>query len=94
MDEFLYCYKPSKINQSLGFYQFSARGSNCRMIRALPSFDRLWKREFFFISGFWVGNPVEVGRGTFLPYVGAMGCLRSEGMLLTLAHPSYFIIFI
>ena len=25
MDKFLYCYKPSKINQSLGFYQFIAR---------------------------------------------------------------------
>ena len=23
VDEFLYCYKPSKINQSLGFYQFT-----------------------------------------------------------------------
>ena len=51
MDEFLYCYKPSKISQSLCFYQFSARGSNCRLIRPLPSFDWLWKTEFFFVSG-------------------------------------------
>ena len=94
MDEFLYCYKPFEINQSLGFYQFFAKGSNRRMIRALPSFDRLWKREFFFIFGLWVGNPIEVGKDTFPPYVGAMGRLRSEGMLLTLARPSYFIIFV
>ena len=26
VDEFLYCYKPSEINQSLGFYQFTAGG--------------------------------------------------------------------
>ena len=25
VDEFLYCYKPSEISQSLGFYQFIAR---------------------------------------------------------------------
>ena len=52
MDEFLYYYKPSKISQSLGFYQFSARGSSCRLIRSLPSFTRRWKTEFFFVSGF------------------------------------------
>lgn len=48
VDEFLYCYKPFGINQSLGFYQFSARGSDCRMIRSLPMSDRKWKKEFFF----------------------------------------------
>ena len=30
VDEFLYCYKPSEISQSIGFYQFSARGSSYR----------------------------------------------------------------
>ena len=54
MDEFLYCYKPSKISQSLGFYQFLARGSNSRLIRSLPLSDRRWKTEFFFVSGCWL----------------------------------------
>lgn len=40
MDEFLYCYKPSKISKSLGFYQFLARGSSVRLIRSFPSFDK------------------------------------------------------
>ncbi|KAL4607506.1 hypothetical protein ACB092_09G179500 [Castanea dentata] len=40
MDEFLYCYKPSEISQSLGFYQFSARGADCRLIRSLLASDR------------------------------------------------------
>lgn len=63
MDEFLYCYKPFEISQSLGFYQFFERGSNCRLVRSLPSSDRRWKTEFFFVSG----NPVEVGKTLFLP---------------------------
>ena len=39
-DEFLYCYKPSEISQSLAFYQFSARGSSCRLVKSLPTSDR------------------------------------------------------
>ena len=52
VDEFLYCYKPSKISKSLRFYQFSARGSSCRLVKSLPMSDRRWKTEFFFVSGF------------------------------------------
>ena len=37
VDKFLFCYKPSKINQSLGFYQFIARGTNCKLIKSLVS---------------------------------------------------------
>ena len=67
VDEFLYCYKPSKINQSLGFYQFTAKGNDCRLIKSLVTFDRNWKTEFFFVSGFWSGHLVEVGKDTFAP---------------------------
>ena len=52
MDEFLYCYKPSEINQSLGFYQFTARGKDYRLIKSLVISDRNWKTEFFFVSSF------------------------------------------
>ena len=52
VDEFLYCYKPSKINQSLGFYQFTAKGKDYRLIKFLVTSDRNWKMEFFFVSGF------------------------------------------
>ena len=81
VDEFLYCYKPSEINQSLGFYQFTARGNVCRLIKSLVTSDRNWKKEFFFISSFWSRHPVEVGRDTFAPYTGELGNLRPEGML-------------
>ena len=52
MNEFLYCYKPFEINQSLGFYQFTARGKDYRLIKSIVTSDRSWKMEFFFISGF------------------------------------------
>jgi len=52
VDEFLCCYKPSEISQSLGFYQFSVRGSNCRLVKSLPTSDRKWKTKFFFIFEF------------------------------------------
>ena len=79
VDEFLYCYKPSGISQPLGFYQFSARGSDYRMIRSLPSSDREWKKEFFFVSGPWAGDPFEVGQDTFPPLVNNLGRLCPEG---------------
>ena len=52
MDELLYCHKPSEINQSLGFYQFTARGKDYRLIKSLVTSDRNWKTKFFFVSGF------------------------------------------
>ena len=82
MDEFLYYYKPFEISQSLGLYQFSARGSNCRLLKSLPTSNRKWKTEFCFVSVFWVGKPIEVGTDPFSPYIGEMGNLRPEGMSL------------
>ena len=52
VDEFLYCYKPSEIDQSLGFYQFIARGKDYRLIKSFVTSDGNLKTEFFFVSGF------------------------------------------
>ncbi|XP_050242519.1 uncharacterized protein LOC126691531 [Quercus robur] len=49
-----------------------------RLIKSLASSDRKWKTEFIFISGFWAGNPVDVGRDPFPPYTGDLGNLRPE----------------
>ena len=49
--------------------------------------------EFFFILGFWVGNPVEVGRDSFPSYTGEMGHLHLEGMLFFF-NLSYFFSYI
>ena len=66
VDEFLFCYKPLKINQSLGFYQFTARGKDCRLIKSLASSDSNWKTEFIFVFGFWAGTLWTLA-GTLLP---------------------------
>ena len=91
MDEFLFCYKPSKINQSLGFYQFTVRGNDCRLIKSLVLFDRNWKTEFIFVFGFWAGHPMDVGRDTFAPYTGDLGNLRPKGMPLPFYLFCYYI---
>ena len=80
VDEFLFCYKSSEINQSLVFYQFTARGKECRLIKSLAMSDRNWKMKFFFVSGFWSGHPIEVGRDPFVPYTRELGNLHLEGM--------------
>ena len=82
VDEFLYCHKPSEIHQSPGFYQFTARGRDCRLVKSLASSDRKWKTEFFFIFGIWTGNPMDVGRDTFGHYAGDRGNLRPKGKSL------------
>ena len=91
MDKFLFCYKPSEINQSLGFHQFTAMGKDCRLIKSLASSDRNWKSEFIFVSGFWAGNPMDVGRDPFAPYSRDLGNLRLEGTSLPFF---FFLLFI
>ena len=100
VDEFLYCYKPSKIHQSLGFYQFTVRGTDCRLIKSLASSDRNWKKEYFFVSGFWAGNPMDVGRDIFGRCTGDLGNLRPEGkslpfflhFVLFLSYSNFFLL--
>ena len=92
VDEFLYCYKPSEINQSLDFYQFTARGKDYRLIKSVVTSDRNWKIECFFVSGFWAGHPVKVGKDPFAPYTVELGNLRPEGTLMVIILS--FIIFI
>ena len=83
VDEFLYYYKISEISQSLGFHQFTARGKDCRLIKSLSTSDRKWKTKFFFVYGFWAGNPIEVGRDPFAPYTRELGNLHPKGMFLS-----------
>ena len=50
--------------------------------------------KFFFVSRFWAGNLVKVGRDPFPPYIGEMGDLHPEGMILFTARFTSFVIFI
>ena len=93
VNKFLYCYKPFEISQSDGFYQFTTRGNDCRLIKSLTSFDRKWKTEYIFVSGFWVGNPVDVGRDPFAPYSRDLRNLRPEGTSLPFLPSLHFFIY-
>ena len=94
VDEFLYCYKPSVISQSLGFYQFTARGKDYRLIKSLVTSDRNWKTEFFFISGFWAGRPIEVDQDPFPPYTGELGNFLLEGMPMVITSLYIMLVFV
>ena len=67
-----------------------ARGKNCRLIKSLPSFDRNWKTKFIVVSGFWVGNLMDIGRDPFAPYSRDIGNLHLEGTSL----PCFFFLFL
>ena len=84
VDEFLYCYKPSEIKKSAGFYQFSSRGPHFSLIKGRSSSDRLWKTEFFIISGDWAGDPVDVKNASFPPFTSPLGHLRPKGIYFSL----------
>ena len=87
VDKFLYCYKPSEIKKSAGFYQFSSRGSYYSLIKGRSLFDKLWKKEFFIISGNWARDPADVGNPFFPPFTSPLSRLRPEGMF-----PFHFIL--
>ena len=40
VDEFFFCYKPSEINQFYGFYQFTTKGKDCRLIKPLVTSNK------------------------------------------------------
>ena len=63
------------------------------MIRSLPTFDGEWKKEFLFISGPWVGDPVKVGRDTFPPLVSDWGHLHPKGTYSLFLLPFLFFVF-
>ena len=91
-NEFLYCYKLSEIKQSADFYQFSSKGPQFSLIKGRSSSNRLWKKEFFFISRNWVGNPVDVNNVPFPPFTSAPGHLRPKGMSFFLSLCLFYLI--
>ena len=93
VDKFLYCYKPSEIKQSAGFYQFSSKGPQFSLIKGCNSSDRLWKKEFFSISGNWAGDPVDVDSVPFPPFTSPLGHLRPEGMFFFHSFIYFFKLF-
>ena len=58
----------------------SASDSHYSLIKGRSSSDKLWKTEFFIISGNWAGDPVDVHSAPFPPFTNPIGCLCPEGM--------------
>ena len=68
------------MKRSVGFYQFSSRGSYYSLIKGRSSSDRLWKTEFFIISRNWAGDPVDMHSTPFLPFTNPIGRLHPKVM--------------
>ena len=83
---------PSEIKKSVGFYQFSSRGSYYSLIKGRSSSDRLWKTKFFIISGDWVGDPVDVNSAPFPRFTSPFFFFILLLLLIRLVLPSFFCI--
>uniref|UniRef100_A0A2N9GR09 Uncharacterized protein n=1 Tax=Fagus sylvatica TaxID=28930 RepID=A0A2N9GR09_FAGSY len=60
VDEFLYCYKPTQIAVSPGFWTFNGRQKGMKLIIGLPTSNREWKDGFVFVCrDNWEGPPWE-----------------------------------
>jgi hypothetical protein len=51
MEEFLYCFEPSQIATSPGFWTFRNRDNLVKLVEVLPSSNRGWKDGYFFVCG-------------------------------------------
>ena len=51
VEEFLYCFEPSQIAASLGFWTFRNRDNSVKLVEGLPSSNRGWKDGYFFVCG-------------------------------------------
>ena len=57
-----------------------ARAKEYRLIKSLVTSYRNWKTEFFFVSGFWAGRPIEVDQNPLPRDSGDLRNLHPEGM--------------
>ena len=51
LNEFLYCHKPVRVPRVKEMYYFKCRKEECKLVTKVPSFNRDWKRKFFFVNG-------------------------------------------
>ena len=51
VEEFFHCYRPAKVTQSKGMYNFTPRSPLLRLICENPDSNRDWKSRYFFLKG-------------------------------------------
>ena len=81
---------PQKLHNLLVFTSFCLGAPNLGWLRVVVLLIGLWKNDFFFISGNWAGDLIDVNNASFLPFASALSRLRLEGMFFFLCF-GYFI---
>ena len=78
VEEFFYCYRPSKITQSKGMYSFVPKSLLLRLVCDTPDLNRNWKSRYFFIQGDdWMCHP---GDQEYMPVDKTWGVMPLFGM--------------
>uniref|UniRef100_A0A2N9G6C1 Uncharacterized protein n=1 Tax=Fagus sylvatica TaxID=28930 RepID=A0A2N9G6C1_FAGSY len=79
VEEFLYCFEPSQIAASPGFWTFRNREESSKLVDGLPSSNRRWKDGYFFVCGDnWERLPEE--GEDFVPFLRTWGVPSSSGV--------------
>uniref|UniRef100_A0A2N9IZ84 Uncharacterized protein n=1 Tax=Fagus sylvatica TaxID=28930 RepID=A0A2N9IZ84_FAGSY len=80
VDEFLYCYKPSQITVSSGFWTFNGQQKGMKLITGLLTSNREWKDGFIFVCGDnWEDPPWEERDENFVHIPISRPTLDKEG---------------
>ena len=76
--EFLYCYRPDKIDKSKGIYSFAPRSLLLKVIFETLDSNRDWKSRYFFLEGDeWMCRP---GDTEHMPVYMTWGILHPSSM--------------
>ena len=78
VEEFFHCYRPAKVTQSKGMYNFTPRSPLLRLICENPDSNRDWKSHYFFLEGDeWM---CHLGDTEFMPVDKTWGIMPPSSM--------------
>ena len=79
VEEFLYCFEPTQIVASPGFWTFRNKEESSRLVEELPSSNRRWKDGYFFVCrDNWEKLPEE--GEDYIPFLRTWGVPSSSGV--------------
>jgi hypothetical protein len=89
LDELLFCYKPSQIAASPGFWSLNMRQRGLKLVVGTPSSNREWKDRFVFVCGDnWEGLLCEKD-DDFIRVRRKWGVPSSSGVCVSLYELSF-----
>ena len=81
VEEFFQCYRPTKVTQSKGMYNFTPRSPLLRLIYENLDSNRDWKSRYFFLEGDeWICHP---GDNEFMPVEKTWGIMPQSSICLS-----------